>query len=124
MATNGAEAHTLLDQAGPFRGKVMLQESHERADFLCRTVPIFLRKRINGQSMDAEFQQRVIISLTELMPSRWPAMRGRPRSSAHRPLPSIMTATCFGSSSGSNLEVNSLSDRWSKLEVWWCAIRA
>lgn len=56
MAADRTEAHALLDQAGPFRRKVMLQEPHERADFLCRAVPIFLRERVDGQGMDAEFQ--------------------------------------------------------------------
>ena len=56
VAADSAEANTLLDQAGSFRRKVMLQESHERADFLCRAVPVFLRKRVDGQGMDAEFQ--------------------------------------------------------------------
>ena len=42
VATDGAEAHALLNQAGSLSGEVMLQEPHECADFLCRTVPIFL----------------------------------------------------------------------------------
>ena len=32
-------------------------------------------------------------------PASWPAVRGRPRSLAQRPLPSMTTATCRGTSS-------------------------
>src|SRR6266496_829664 len=35
-------------------------------------------------------------SRTAFMPARWPNGRGRPRSRAQRPLPSMMTATCRG----------------------------
>src|SRR5690242_17117396 len=31
---------------------------------------------------------------TASAPARWPAMRGRPRALAHRPLPSMMMAAC------------------------------
>src|SRR5207245_7816999 len=31
-------------------------------------------------------------------PRRWPSARGRPRAAAHRPLPSMMMATCSGPS--------------------------
>ena len=40
-------------------------------------------------------------SRTESMPARWPSARGRCRRAAHRPLPSMMTATCIGSRSKS-----------------------
>jgi hypothetical protein len=33
---------------------------------------------------------------TTLTLERWPATRGKPRSRAHRPLPSMMIATCCG----------------------------
>src|SRR5271165_4367733 len=38
-------------------------------------------------------------------PRRWPSARGKPRAAAHRPLPSMMTATCNGPSlrSGASL---------------------
>ena len=39
------------------------------------------------------------ISRTESMPARWPSTRGRCRCAAHRPLPSMMMATCAGSRS-------------------------
>jgi hypothetical protein len=56
MAADGAEANALLNQASPFRRKIVLQQSHERADFLCRAVPILLGKGVDGQGMDTEFQ--------------------------------------------------------------------
>ncbi|SLM42990.1 hypothetical protein NSND_60418 [Nitrospira sp. ND1] len=54
-------------------------------------------------------REREISSRTDLMPSWCPAIRGRPRSSAQRPLPSIITARCFGSRSGSSCESRSES---------------
>src|SRR5690606_35999754 len=39
-------------------------------------------------------------SKRELSPCSWPLVRGRPRSLAQRPLPSITIATCRGTSSG------------------------
>src|ERR1043165_4896107 len=58
----------------------------------------------------------VIISRTDLIPSRCPAMRGRLRASAHRPFPSIMMAKCLGRRSESSFAVSSVSDKWSSLE--------
>src|SRR4051794_5138113 len=37
-------------------------------------------------------------SNSELSPCSWPLVRGRPRCLAHRPLPSMTTATCRGTS--------------------------
>lgn len=37
--------------------------------------------------------------MTRSAPTLWPSVRGSPRSFAHRPLPSITMATCFGTSS-------------------------
>ena len=37
-----------------------------------------------------------VISRTEFIPSRCPAILGRPLSLAHLPLPSIIIAICFG----------------------------
>src|SRR5438552_3290985 len=42
------------------------------------------------------------MSRTLTAPSRWPSMRGWPRSFAQRPFPSMMIATCRGSCDGSN----------------------
>src|SRR5258708_26510040 len=41
---------------------------------------------------------------TALAPWRWPSARGRPRARAHRPLPSMMMATCTGGSRDSGSE--------------------
>ena len=38
-------------------------------------------------------------SNSECSPCSWPAVRGSPRSSAQRPLPSMMIATCRGTRS-------------------------
>ena len=43
----------------------------------------------------------VTVRRTASAPRRWPAMRGRPRDFAQRPLPSMMMATCRGGGSGS-----------------------
>lgn len=55
-ASDGVEANPLLDQTRPFRGEVMLQESHEGADFMSWAIPVFLRECVDGQGPDAQFQ--------------------------------------------------------------------
>src|SRR5262245_28229043 len=45
--------------------------------------------------------QQVTVSRTDFTPARWPAIRGNPRARAHRPLPSMMIATCRGRRPGS-----------------------
>ena len=55
-AAYGTKPDTLLDELGSFGGEIMLQESHQRVDFLRRTIPIFLRKGIDRQGLDAEFE--------------------------------------------------------------------
>ncbi len=51
-----AEPDALFDQFVPLGGKVMLQESHQGVDFRRRSVPVFLRKCVNRQGLNAEFQ--------------------------------------------------------------------
>src|SRR6187399_2838936 len=46
-------------------------------------------------------RQVSMIALTESAPARCPKMRGLPRIFAHRPFPSMMTATCLGRRPGS-----------------------
>src|SRR5690349_19111981 len=41
-------------------------------------------------------------------PRRWPAMRGRPRAFAQRPLPSMMTATWTGGGNGDDGSAGSM----------------
>src|SRR5262245_54911122 len=43
-------------------------------------------------------RESVTASLTDWIPARWPASRGRPCRSAPRPFPSMITATCLGRS--------------------------
>src|SRR5688500_12851209 len=52
---------------------------------------------------------------TDSAPRRWPAMRGRPRARAQRPLPSMMIATCVGSGPPSAAE-GTASVFWSDIQ--------
>ena len=61
----------------------------------------------NQPSLDAAYRSEPGIStetvdLTDDTPARWPAIRGRWRRRAQRPLPSIMIAMCWGSRFGSS----------------------
>ncbi len=56
VASDGAEANPLLDQTLPFRGEVVLQESHKGADFVSWAIPVLLRERVDRQGPNAQFQ--------------------------------------------------------------------
>ena len=59
--------------------------------------PILGREGVYREVLDAEFDCPQVMSMRTASPILWPSVRLRPRWVAHRPLPSMTTATCLGS---------------------------
>src|SRR5260370_23300025 len=91
----------------------------------------------NAYSVSASIFNRAQVSIVvraDCVPERCPAMRGRCRFCAHRPLPSMITATCLGnrvrSSFSSKLASSGVTGpsepggaTYSVLGLWlWCPV--
>ena len=86
-------------------GDVLLQQVHQCGDLLGRALPVLLAEREQGQHPDPRGQAPLDRLAHRGHSGRVP-QRARERTlAAHRPLPSMMTATCAG------------TGPW--IRIWW-----
>ena len=93
----------VLVEGGNFRLQIAAEQAHQEIDFAAGTLlPVLFRKRVQGQPGIPMRAAVSTVERTDVTPARCPAMRGKWRRCAQRPLPSMMMAMCFGSRSGSS----------------------
>ena len=79
------------------------EKLHQQADFFLRAPPVFGGKREQGQIVDATFEAGTHHLPNQLDTLDVAGNARRKRFLAHRPLPSMMTATCCGIAAVGNL---------------------
>ena len=77
-------------------GDVFLEQRHQGVDLFRRPLPVLLAEGEEGERLDSRLDRRLDDPPDRRHAGLVPGGRGRFRRSAHRPLPSMMTATWPG----------------------------
>lgn len=102
------ELHVVFLEFQEILAQVTLHEIHDVRHFFIRALPIFRRKGIDRQDLDAQVVGSDDDALERIGTGAMAVTAGRPLRLAQRPLPSMMMATwrgmLFGSSMASDTE--------------------
>jgi len=73
-----------------------VEQGHQEVDLGLWPLPVFDAEAVQRELAEAEAAAFLDGAANALDAAAVPSMRGKPRCWAHRPLPSMMTATCRG----------------------------
>ena len=94
--TDKPQPDIILMQLVDFPSQRFDEKPHQLADFLARPIPVLAAECEQGQVLTSRAAESSTVLRTDLTPARCPACRGNARCLAQRPLPSMMTAMCLG----------------------------